>query len=114
VGLQEWHLPYIFLSLFDFPPPNRGNGTGGQPTWIRCYFDARIRSHRDLWIETDGNWKFFVAHYNVPAGKASPGPKHFIREDEAEVSNTFLNAPPVPPHAFAANKMSAAFPGEVP
>lgn len=114
VDLEEWYLPYIFLSFFEFPPPKTPAAARGQPTWIRCYFDARVRGYRDLWIQTNGSWGFFVAHYQVPARGASPGPKHLISDAPYAVDNTFLTRPAPVPHPFAENAMRAKFPGEVP
>jgi len=113
-NLKEWNLPYIFLSLYEFPPPRQVKAKLGQPTWIRCYFDARIRGYRDLWIEADGAWRFFVAHYHAPARNASPGPKHLISDDPVTVDPDFLAKPASPPHPFASGTMRKEFPGEVP
>ncbi len=114
VGLEEPDLPYIFLSFFEFPPPKAAAAARGQPTWIRCYFDARVRGYRDLWIETDGNWGFFVAHYHVPARRALPRPQHLISDTPQVVDRTFLASPAPAPHPYAEATMRAQFPGEVP
>lgn len=113
VGLEEQSLPYIFLSLYEFPPPIKPTAAHGQPTWIRCYFDARVRGLRDLWIETDGNWSFFVVEYTPPK-RGAPGPKHLIRERMLSVDTGFLARPPGVPHAFAVALMAKEFPGQVP
>lgn len=113
VGIQEWNLPYIFLSLYEFPPPKKTAAALGQPTWIRCYFDARVRGIRDLWIETDGDWDFFVVDYTPPK-RGAPGPKHLIRERMLPVDSEFLSSLSGTPHPFAVAAMAKEFPGEVP
>lgn len=113
VGLEEWNLPYIFLSLYEFPPPKKVTSALGQPTWIRCYFDARVRGMRDLWIETDGRWDFFIVDYNVPK-RGCPGPRHLISERQLKIDSGFLSRPAATPHPFAVGLMKKEFPGEVP
>lgn len=111
-GLQEWFIPYIFLSLCDFPPPKSKKGALVRPEWVRCRFDNRIRDMEDLWIKTEGDWGFIRAFYRVPT-RGQPGPSHLIDVAYVPPDNTFLTHVRPGANAFQKDRMRAAFPGEV-
>lgn len=112
-GLEEWFIPYVFLATCDFPPPKSSKGAAVRPYWVRCRFDARVRSPEDLWIRTDGDWGYVRAHYTAPARGAEPGPNHLIDASPVVPDKLFLTRLKTGGSPFQVEKMRAAFPSEV-
>lgn len=114
-GLQEWHLPYIFLTMCDNPPPKSAKGSAVRGEWLRFRFDARIRTIEALWIRVEPDWMLLKLIYRVPARGAEPGPKHLIDvqpvapEPDFMISGTLLP----PPHPYQVSEMAKAFPDEL-
>lgn len=111
-NLEVWHIPYVFLSTCDFPPP-AGKAGSYRKDWLRFRFDGRFKTLADLWIEAQPGFEFLRLIYKKPLRKPEPGPSEFIlaepiRPNPNWLANEFAGA-----HAFAIKKMSEAFPKEV-
>jgi hypothetical protein len=91
--LQEWFIPYIFLSTCDFPPPNNPKAAAKRPEWLRFWFDARVRTIEDLWIHTDGEFRMMRALYRTPARGGQPSANHLIRIEPVQPDPKFLERP---------------------
>jgi hypothetical protein len=113
VGLEEWLLPYIFLATCDFPPPKSEKGAEIRPEWIRCRFNARVRTPQDLWIHVNGNWGYTRAKYRAPARGAEPGPKHLIDAESITPDRDFLIRCTPKGNQFQIDAMKRAFPTEL-
>lgn len=110
--LAEWHLPYVFLSTCDFPPPT-GRAAAFRPEWLRFRFDGRYRTLEDLWIRAEQDFKFLRLSYNKPARRKEPSPSHFIKAEPIKVTQVWIAGGYPPPLPFAVTKMQAAFPREL-
>jgi hypothetical protein len=113
-GLEEWFIPYIFLATCDFPPPKSKTGAVVRTEWIRCRFDARVRTPQDVWIRAAGPWGFTKARYRLPARGAQPGPSHLIAVDAVVPDAAFLTRVAPGANVFQVNAMQKAFPVECP
>lgn len=112
VGLEEWFLPYIFLSTCDSPPPKSKKGAAVRSNWIRCRFDVRVRTHEDLWIRTQGDWGFFRAEYRTPK-TGEPNKSHFINATSVKPDPLFLGKGISRANLYQIGEMKKAFPTEV-
>ena len=110
--LEEWHLPYVFLSTCDFPPPT-GKAKTYRPEWLRFRFDGRYRTLEDLWIHAEPDFRFLRLRYHAPARRKEPGPANFIVAEPVPASPAWMTGTYPPPHAFAIDKMQRAFPREL-
>jgi len=110
--LEEWHLPYVFLSTCDFPPP-KGAAAAYRPEWLRFRFDGRYRTLQDLWIHAAPAFSFLRLRYHAPKRKREPGPSDFIVTEPVAVSPAWMGATYPPPNLFAIQKMHATFPTEL-
>lgn len=110
--LEEWHLPYVFLSTCDFPPP-KGKAAGLRMEWLRFRFDGRYRALKDLWIRATPGFDFLCLKYRVPARGKEPGPAQFIVADPVPASASWMARKYPPPLPFAVDKMERAFPREL-
>lgn len=111
-GFLEWHFPYMFLALCDFPPPKSARAAVKRGHWLRYWFSNRVRIFDDLWMWTDGNFEFFRASYRVPARGAQPRPKHLFNIERIAVEPGFLGRSFMspPPNAYQEAKMIESFP----
>lgn len=98
-GLDEWHIPYIFLVTCDFPPSSNHNAAAIRPEWLRFRFDAKVRTLEDLWIRTTGAWGFLKMKYRRPR-KGEPTPKHFIDLAPITPDPNFLGRTYPSPHPY--------------
>ena len=110
--LEEWHLPYVFLSTCDFPPP-RGKAAALRTEWLRFRFDGRYRTLEDLWIRAAPDFRFLRLRYRVPARRKEPGPVHFIVAEPIAASPAWMARAYPPALPFAIDKMERAFPREL-
>jgi hypothetical protein len=109
--LEEWHLPYVFLSTCDFPPP-KGKASSYRSEWLRFRFDGRYRTLADLWIRAAPGFTFLRLKYRKPRRNFEPSLKHFIVAEPVPADPTWLDRPYKSVSAFQVDKMKAAFPGE--
>jgi len=110
--LEEWHLPYVFLSTCDFPPPT-GKAKSHRAEWLRFRFDGRYRTLEDLWIRAEPDFGFLRLRYHAPARRKEPSPAHFIVAEPIVPSQAWMTRAYPPPHSFAIDKMQRAFPREL-
>lgn len=110
--LAEWHLPYVFLSTCDFPPPT-GKAAAFRTEWLRFRFDGRYRTLADLWIHAAPDFRFLRLRYQKPVRKKEPGPANFIAAEPVEVSPTWMMRSYPQPLKFALDEMQRAFPREL-
>lgn len=110
--LEEWHLPYVFLSTCDFPPPT-GKAATYRTEWLRFRFDGRYRTLEDLWIRAAPEFKFLRLRYRAPARGREPSPTHFIVAEPITASPAWMTGTYPPPLPFAIDKMQGAFPREL-
>jgi hypothetical protein len=109
--LQEWHLPYVFLSACDFPPPN-GRARIFRPEWLKFQFAGRYRTVEDLWIRASAGYRFLRLVYRAPRNR-DPEPTYVIRAESVPVTPTWTNERYRVPNEFAINIMTRAFPEEL-
>lgn len=101
-GLQEWHIPYVFLASCEFPPrANRGE-------WLRFMFDGKVRTFEDLWIRTTGVWRFLRMRYRRPRS-GSPGPSNYIDCELLSPDPGFLARTFYPPNSYQLGVMLKEF-----
>lgn len=112
-NLRQWHLPYIFLSMCEFPPPVSRKAASIRSRWLRFRFDARVRTLEDLWIRTDGDWAFLKTSYRVPSRAASPGPKHLIDVELITPDPGFLTQKFQEPNTYQTDVMVKNFPNDL-
>jgi hypothetical protein len=112
-GMQEWFLPYIFLSMYEIEPPHSATGRKTRPHWVRCRFDARVRTFGDLWIRPQGDWGFIRSEYRVPPRGGVPGPTHLIDTDPVTPDPDFLARVKPYANSFERDKMKSNFPVEI-
>lgn len=110
--LEEWHLPYIFLSICEFPPPT-GKAATFRTQWLRFRFDGRYRTLEDLWIRAAPRFEFLRLRYRAPARKKEPRPTDFIVAEPIRVNPDWMARAYPPPQPFAIDKMRKAFPREL-
>lgn len=110
--LEEWHLPYVFLSTCDFPPPT-GKAATFRTEWLRFRFDGRYRTLEDLWIHAEPDFGFLRLRYHVPPRKKEPGPTNFIAAEPIIASPTWMTCVYPPLRPFPIDKMQEAFPREL-
>lgn len=110
--LREWHLPYVFLSTCEFPPPT-GKASSRRTEWLRFRFDSKVRTIEDLWIRVIPDLRFLKLRYRKPRS-GSPLARHYIDSviytPDASWMATHTT---VPPHVFAVGHMHAEFPAEL-
>jgi hypothetical protein len=61
-GLTENLLPFILLTLHEYPPPV-GKVANARSATVRFWFDSTVRSTEDLWIRTTGEFRLIRAEY---------------------------------------------------
>lgn len=110
--LEEWHLPYVFLSTCEFPPP-KGAAAAYRSEWLRFRFDGRYRVLGDLWIRAAPNFRFLRLRYKAPLRKKAQGPGDFIVAEPITVESAWMARAFAPPNLFAVNRMTRAFPREL-
>lgn len=110
--LEEWHIPYVFLSTCEFPPP-AGPTAKHRPEWLRFRFDSRYRTLEDLWIYAEPSFSFIKLSYRNPARRREPGPADFLVADNVPVDPKWLARTYSTPHAYVVDKMSKEFPLEI-
>jgi hypothetical protein len=110
--LEEWHLPYVFLSTCEFPPPS-GVAAAHRPEWLRFRFDGRYRTLQDLWIRGEPNFRVLRLRYQAPARKRDPRPADFIAAEPVPASATWQAGGYAPVKAFQVAQMERAFPAEL-
>lgn len=111
--LSEWEIPYIFLVWKEWKPVEKRDGTILRATWIRFWFDSRVRTLEDIWIRTQGNPRIIKALYHNPKRAASPGLDHLIDTDVIGIDTKFLNAHHKNPATFVIDKIHRSFPNEL-
>ncbi|SFN44609.1 hypothetical protein SAMN05216386_1001 [Nitrosospira briensis] len=93
--LEEFHLPYVFATLMDFPPGRsyrrKEDGLPAREKWFRCWFDATVRRYDDLWINRETPLMFWRAWYEPPEGKKKPKAEDLIDSYGSELNPAFLN-----------------------
>jgi hypothetical protein len=81
--LAPWQVPYCLLMTRDFPPATSARGHDRQPLralWFRFWFDARVRSIDDLWIQHPSEVQVHRGSYRPPSGRrATPGLQDLLR-----------------------------------
>ncbi|WP_152555048.1 hypothetical protein [Desulfonatronum thiodismutans] len=112
-NIQELEVPFIFLVLKDFPPI-KSKGKWLRKEWIRFWFDSRVRSVEDLWINTTGDWRIVKAIYAVPRKKdVVPGPAQLKSTEVPPLKLNFLDKVEPAVHPYQESSMKAAFPEEL-
>lgn len=91
--LEEFHLPYVFATLMDFPPCRsyKKDGRPARKEWYRCWFDATVRRYDDIWIYRETPLKFWRAWYEPPEGKKKPRTEDPKGSDWGVLDATFLS-----------------------
>lgn len=102
VDLQEWQIAYAFLALCDFPPKLH------RTEWLRFMFDNKVRTFEDLWIRTEGDWKFLKMRYRKPRS-GIPGPSHYIDCDIFNPEPNYASRALPSPHPYQVGVMLKAF-----
>lgn len=106
--LQEWQIPYTFLTTCEFPPPD-GKAAARRSSWLRFCFDSKLRTLEDLWIRIIPDLRFLKLHYKPP-GAGEPTARHFSHcEVFSPDANWMTRHRPAPAHAFAVRHMHARF-----
>lgn len=108
VGLEEWHIPYIFLATCEFPPPSRPKARAVRATWLRFRFTARVRSLEDLWIRTTGKWGFMRLSYRQPR-RGEPKPEHLVDVVPIVPNPCLLEDSYPPPYPYQSDAMHKRF-----
>lgn len=108
-AMEEWLFPYFFLATCDFPPPKSPKAVSSRPHWIRCRFDARIRTSEDLWIRVKDSWGIVVAQYHAPKRGAEPGPRHLIDAKRIDPDKAFITRVRPAGNPYQVRAMEAAF-----
>lgn len=112
--LLEYEIPYIFLVLKDFPPI-KSKGKWLRREWIRFWFDSRVRTIDDLWINTTGDWRIVKAVYAVPRAKGRvPGAAQLKTTEIPPIDRGFLGGVEPVVHPYQESAMKKAFPKELP
>lgn len=89
-NLEENQIPYVFLVLKEFPPV-KYQGKYIRRDWVRFWFDSRVRSLDDLWIETNGDWLLIKAIYAKPRSGGTPTHKQLKDTEILQADLDFLN-----------------------
>jgi hypothetical protein len=108
VGLQEWHIPYVFLAACDFPPPDNPRAAYRRPYWIRFRFTSVIRTVDDLWIRTTGEWEVLGLKFRA-SNRANPRPQDYIDAIILRPDPTWVNRYYTEPNPFQIERMRDAF-----
>jgi hypothetical protein len=87
---EENQIPYILLVLKEFPPV-KSKGKYIRRDWIRFWFDSRVRSLEDLWIETNGDWFLIRATYANPINGATPNHTQLKKTEIIQADLDFLD-----------------------
>lgn len=106
--VEEAQLPYIFLALKEFPPV-KSKGKYIRRDWVRFWFDSRVRSLDDLWIETNGDWLMIKATYANPRSGGVPTHKQLKDTEIIQPDLGFLNTEEPKLADFVLKEMEKAF-----
>lgn len=107
-GLREELLPYIFMTLIEFAPP-QGKLAGTRTETVRFRFDGTVRSIEDLWFRTTGAFELIELVFEAPTPPATVASK-FIDNNPVGVDFGFLTrAPTFVPWDYQVNQFQLAF-----
>jgi hypothetical protein len=87
-GLTENLVPFILLTLHEFPPPI-GKVANARKVTIRFWFDSTVRTTQDLWIRTTGQFRLIRAEY-LPGTTRTGARVQLIALFDEEVRLNFL------------------------
>ncbi len=68
-NLEQYHLPYIFATLMDYPSTSsykNNKGEHARKCWFRCWFDSSVQCYDDLWIQRREPLMLIRAWYRQP------------------------------------------------
>lgn len=114
-GLLEWHLPYIFLTTCEFPPPTNVKARSVRSTWIRFYYSNRVRTHEDIWIRVNEDWSILKLTFEVPdSSKAKPSESDLLEHESILPDHNWLFEKQFArPNRFQIERMIASFPNQL-
>jgi hypothetical protein len=115
-NLEETDIPYIFLAWREWPPVEtvrNGKQVVLRNTWIRFWFDSRVRTFDDIWIRTQGDPVIIKATYKNPQRAHIPNINHLLDTDVININRDFLDDGFPEAHPFVIKKMHQAFPREI-
>lgn len=110
--IEEWQLPYTFLSMCEFPPP-AGRAAVLRRDWYRFRFDSKLRSLEDLWIRVIPDLRLLRLVYRTPR-RGVPTITHYLDYKSFTLDSSWMASHvAATPHDFAVRHMHTAFPLEL-
>jgi hypothetical protein len=108
--LEEWQLPYIFLTTCEFPPPTNDRAKQYRSSWIRFFYNDRVRTIEDLWIYIVPQWSLLKLSFVAPNGKLKkPNNDDLISAEIISPDLVWLDKNYREPHEFVVRIMDSNF-----
>jgi hypothetical protein len=111
-NIQEWEIPYVLMVWLPFKPILTISKTSNQPLreqWVRFWYDSRVRTINDLWIEVQEPLTMIRATFTTSARAISPSNTDIDRTSREFINQDFLHWPAPRVVPFQKQKMLDRF-----